>query len=515
MSFLSEDKKNEIKWWIEDHKSKFYAICGGVVALLLVIIFVIASQFGGDEQIIEAPEEDKFEELDIGGFDKEEHLQKEDDEENVKQEKEYGAKIELMTYTFESNFTYVNTYDYGFIDILINDNMSPYKLYVDSTTFENGVLNDNTYKLMDKYEDIFYLRCKLEDLPEETRLEWEKRDKRNVLNLFRDSKVNKETTNEWNTHLNELKVSKGFTEKDTVETIGEDKWNEIMDEMYTYFETYLLGLENEETGATSPLKEYLKENPYPEYDKVKIAKSPVYLCDIKTRGWDVFTANNLEEYANIYWGAYYSDAEEVYWNEGDIINYQSLKPGKFYKPKKSVNLTIECASPDKDIVVWYRTKDGQTYSKFISKIDIVWENQSEEDGGYYENNNLQISTNVELFGYFVVDEDYDRIFTSKIPFETTNDNGETIVEQKDFYIEEKIEYTRENCLGENITINVSEFLMNDSPYNVDYGIYYIKNDTKETIVLYTEDESSSWTLESNKEVYLDWSIKSFNWRVER
>lgn len=515
-SFLSEEKKDEIKWWIEDHKGKFYAICGAVVVAIVAVVMIIFSQIETPPEVIEAPEEDKYEELDIGGFDKDDHIQKEDNEENIKQEKEFGVKFEMIPHNFKNNFSYVNTYEYGFMDILIDDNSSPYKLYVDSNTFEQFVLTDDTYKLMEKNKNIFYLRCKLEDLPKETKEEWETRDKRAVLDLFRDAKTNKETSQEWNNHLLELKVGKGFTEQDTIDTIGEAKWKEIMDEMYTYFETYLLSLENEETGSTSPLKEYLKTNPYPEYDKVKIAKSPVYLCDVKSRGWDVFTLKSLTEYVDTYWSTYYSDAEEIFLNQDDEVDYSTLKAGKFYKPKKRVGFVLNCSGPSEDIVVWYRTNDGETFSKYIPKIESVWECQDSENGGYYESNMLRIDSSVDYFGYFVIGETYKRNFVGKIPFEKRDENGELVLEHKDLEVEEVIEYTREKMLGDNIIINVSDFLMENGPYNVPSGKYYIKNDTKETITLYTEGESSSSIeLLPKSEIYIDWSIKSFNWRVER
>lgn len=502
---MAKMSKDEIKWWIEDHKGKFYAICGSIVGVILVVIIMIASQFKS-EPVIEAPSEDTYEELDIGGFDVNQQIQKEEDAENVKQEAEFGVKFEIASRKID---------EYNLLDILINGNSSPYYLYVEDNTFESGVLDSSTESLMNSSycKDIFYLRCKLEDLSEEEKASWKERDRRKVLDIFRDATINKETSKEWDNHLVEVKVSKGFTEKDTIETIGEEKWNEIMNEMYTYFETYLLGLENEETGSTSPLKEYLRTNPYPDYDRIKIAKSPVYLCDVKTRGWSVFTVDNLEKYADIYWDAYYSDAKEIFFNQGDIVDYTELTAGKYYKLKKSVDFVLNCSNTETDIVFWCRDFYGNTQTTYIPKISSVWENQ--EDGGYYNSKNITIDTDIEFFGYFVVGESYNRVLTGKIPFESKNENGELVLEQKDFDISENIKYTREKMLGENTTINVSEFLMSDGPYDVPFGKYYIKNDSEENVTLYTDNESSQISLSPGSEIYLDSSIHNFTWRVER
>lgn len=425
---MAKMSKEEMKWWIEDNKGKFYTICGVLGVALVVGGFAVLSMFQ-PEPVIEAPTEDQYEEIDVGGFDVEEQIQKEEDAEDTKQSKEFGEKLEIVGCNFDEVASSISTQGYCVVGVLVGMDKKPCKLYVDGNTFESGVLTESVRLLLENNKGVTSLRCKLGDLPSETR-----------------------------------------------DTLAQ-------------------------SGVELP-------------SDVKVATSPVYLCDVKSRGWNVLTAESLSEYTGIYWDAYYSDAKEMFLNPGDEIGLGDIKAGKFYKLKKGVEFTIDMSNTNVDIVFWYKTKDGFTETKYIPNAKSVWQSRGGEE--YELSNVFQMGKNTDYFGYFVVGEEYERVFTGSIPFESVSSSGEVTLEQKEFDVEEEILYTREDMLGKDTVLNVSEFLMLDGAYTIPDGRCYIKNDTEETVCLTTEDGSSdSGDLKPGSEVYVDSSIKSFTWRVVR
>ena len=198
-----------------------------------------------------------------------------------------------------------------------------------------------------------------------------------------------------------------------------------------------------------------------------------------------------------------------------------MTAGTYYKLQKQVPFILDYSSPEKDIVIWYRTYDGKEEKLYYSNGNQIWmDTQAYQDAsGNTNETNLPgyfaIGNNIQYFAYYVVGENYKSSIQTTLPFETIEKDGKVSITNKDLEFNQNQKFTREMLLGTNYTVNISTFLTKDGTYVMKSGECYVKNDTKNTVRLLTTDEEKTIQIEPNGEIFIDKSILEFKWKVER
>ena len=249
----------------------------------------------------------------------------------------------------------------------------------------------------------------------------------------------------------------------------------ILEETYTQFQTYL------DTLPVNPAKDYIAKHPLPTYEDVYTLDSKLYLCDSQNRSWNILSNEKIKEYVSFYWNSYFSKAEELFVNENEILDYKKLTAGTYYKLQKQVPFILDYSSPEKDIVIWYRTYDGKEEKLYYSDGNQIWmDTQAYQDAsGNTNETNLPgyfaIGNNIQYFAYYVVGENYKSSIQTTLPFETMEKDGKVSITNKDLEFNQNQKFTREMLLGTNYTVNVSTFLTKDGTYVMKSGECYVKH----------------------------------------
>lgn len=506
--------KQELKWWIEDHRSKFIGLCILGVTILLALIFALYLLFK-PTQIAKAPVENRYEEVDVDKFSVEEHLKKEDASEETIQTSQFGVLCSIVPYSISYPASYIEKYDYGYCSVLLSGETKPVRIMVNPDTFGGVFLNNDAFYELEKNKSILNVRGKIKALTEKQKKEWLARDYKSVLDLFTNPNTNSVTATQWNTLLSASKVSKGYAATEVQANIKARDWKLILEETYTQFQTYL------DTLPVNPAKDYITKHPLPTYEDVCTLDGKLYLCDSQNRSWNILSNEKIKEYVGFYWNAYFSKAEEIFVNENEILEYKKLTAGTYYKLQKQVPFILDYASPEKDIVIWYRTYDGKEEKLYYSNGNQIWMDSDayQDTSGNTNETNLPgyllMGNNIQYFTYYVVGENYKSSIQTTLPFETIEKDGKVSITNKDLEFNQNQKFTREMLLGTNYTVNVSTFLTKDGTYVMKSGECYVKNDTKNTVRLLTTDEEKTIQIEPNGEIFIDKSILEFKWKVER
>lgn len=560
--------KEQIKWWIEDNKNTFYALCAAVIIGFIALVFVITSLFSKPEETVEVVEEvpNVVEEIEIGALDTDKILEEMQETEEQRRNKNYGYMFEFDFDTWQTN----SEYGYGFIDLTSNydTEISRVTLWLDDSQFSDGIISYENMCDLRRDKGKYTIRGSFKDIDPEIVENWEFRDYRQVLTLFTNKDFNKDTAKEWEKHYKELSKEKDKEKKEYIEnleaineaiaerekeelaaesnveasvettpvvedTISEttsetdteevateeevlpeepveinleeiDKMFEeqLTEEMYAWFEEYLLSLADAEKGVESPLTTYLAKNPLPVYKDIKVVDKELYLCMADGTPWSPLSDESIEKYFDFYWNIYFSNVVETYVNENDKVPLDNLNDGVVYKLTKSVPFVVNITKNDEEeIVFWYKNFDGQEF-EFYYPINF-WMGEVEETF-YEEYYNIPMDANVEYFAYYKLGEKYTISNKDTYQVETYTNDGMK-VETKDFVVTDTIRYQKEDFYNEEATINVSDFVMNDGGYELPEGCYFLKNDTTFSILFRTreseEEECSISNVMNPKDIF--------------
>ena len=500
--------KEELQWWIEDNRSKFFMLCGLAVVAVVVVVFIIYSSLPKKEPIIEAPEEEKHEEIIIGGVDIEKEQEKIENSVEEKQREDYGLLCNIRPETYQYPFSYMEQYDYGFVTVRMEESGEEFSLYVEPGTFSGEPLTNETLRNMAREAGNFYLRGNFEPIDEEIVASWKLRDKRNVIDLFKDPKFNKTTAKAWDKNMALCKESRGYSKKDTEETIAKEDWDSIMEEMYLYFEQYLVEMEN------SPFTAYREENPLPVYENIKVCKEgkPVYICNNDKDGWRVLSNSNMNDYIYAYWSAYFSKAKEMFINEDDCIAASSLNPGQFYKLLKRENFYFENDKRE-EMVLWWKTSDMKEHTFYYPSQNSWLANETlspSQGESFYR---FKMDEDVVVFAYYYPEESYSLKIDSSVDVDLVKEDGSIELEKMNFKISETIKFKREHFIEDTTPVKISSFIFDQEEYTMPDGKVFLLNDTKYGIEL-VGNSGSRASIQPGEEFYIDEAIGTFTWKIQ-
>lgn len=487
--------KEELQWWIEDHKSKFYAICAVVGVLLCALIFGIVSLIIPKPEP-EIVEEDTFEEIVVEEFDVEGAIQEQVETEEERRNREYGLMYALEPYSYQ----WIEEYGYGFVTVksLVSD--ESFVLLLNENTFESGNISEENWNILTKENGRYSCRGNFEDLDNETLEFWKDRDYKQVLDMFHSKEYNRTYAKKWDSILAEIKVAKGYKKNEKVENILPEDMEAITEEVYALFEEYLLSLEDVEKGVASPLTTYLEENPLPVYENIKMVSSPIYLCEKEGKMWGKMSNETIQSYFNTYWATYYGNYEELFINEGDNFGIASkgFIAGVPYKMTKPTNFLLVNDMSGQELVLWYKTTNRELVLKYFPASEWKLRENKPED------NILQIPENAEYFGYYLIGETYNIENETILTVPSQDENSEVIEKEELFVVTDTICYTREHFCGSECYAYVSEFIMLDGTFDIPEGKVYIKNDTEYVVTL--QNPKTGRRLENfapNAEIYFN------------
>lgn len=492
--------KEELQWWIEDHKSKFYGLCAVGIALVGGLLFWVVSLVMPEPEVV-VEEPDTFEEIEIGSFDTEGAIQEQKESEEERRNREYGYLYSMSGYSYLSG----ENYEYGFVGMTNKNDGNNFRLLVNSNTYTNDyAVSERNWNFLMQDSQTYTCRGTFEHLDSKTIAIWRERDYREVLDLFKNKEFNADTAKKWDELFVQCKVEKGYRKNDKNDKITPEDMSDILNEMYFLFEDYLLSLDSVE--ADGPLTAYLKSNPLPTYNDVMVVKTPLYICEKDGNLWSDFGENGVNSYFDTYWNTYFLTAEDIFINEGDKIDFteKEMQAGIPYKMTKAVNFSMYGSLYEQEFVMWYKTTDRQMFYKYIPAT--IWDVEGKNDIVF------NIPSNAEYFGYYLIGESYP-INNQKDVTVIVPKGEELVSDTRIFKINDNVTLLREYFCGTEPYLNVSEFIMLDGQYEMPAGKCYLRNDTEHTICLSSNGREFN-DFAPNQEFFFSPSEdRTFTWRV--